>query len=348
LIRTTFHILVFSATICAVAAPTTLLCDDDFSQRSAWQVPLYENTRRQVLAWIQAQEVAAAAKTRATQLWPEIEPAGAQPQLDRIAQTVAMLDDPARLLVEFCEQPRVSPTLPEFSVLKSEKVSPLIRNNLRLLYGRHLARERLYDEALLQLAGMSASDVVDPASLLFYQSVVYHRVLKKDEALASLEQLLSAGEHVPLRYRTVAELMKADIEPLEDESLDHIARRMHDVRRRLELGRAGKKVLAVEDGVIESLDKLIKKLEEQQQQQQSSGGGGGGSPAKDSQILGGTGPGNVTKKDIGDKTSWGDLPPKKRRQAMQQISKDYPPHYREIIEQYFKRLATENNDRRSP
>ena len=235
--------------------------------------------------------------------------------------------------------------MPRFDVLKSEKLSPMARNNLRLLFGRWLARERLYDEALEQLAGMSTGDVADPASLLFYQSVVYHRLLKKDEALAAIEQLLG-GTQVPLRYRTVAELMKADIEPLEDESLDHIARRMDDVRRRLDLGRAGKKVLAVEDGVIESLDKLIKKMEEQRQQQQGGGGGGGGKPAEDSRILGGTGPGNVTKKKIGDKTSWGDLPPKQRREAMQQISKDYPPHYREIIEQYFKRLATDKKDGR--
>ena len=121
--------------------------------------------------------------------------------------------------------------------------------------------------------------------------------------------------------------------------------RVFGLFERLELGRAGKKVLEVEDGVIESLDKLIKKLEEQQQQSAGTGGGGGGSPAKDSAILGGTGPGNVTKKDIGDKTSWRDLPPKKRREAMQQIGKDYPPHLREVIEQYFKRIADKNDKR---
>ena len=57
---------------------------------------------------------------------------------------------------------------------------------------------------------------------------------------------------------------------MQDDTLDHIARRMDDIRRRLDLGRAGPKVRKVEDGVIESLDKMIKKLEEQQQQQQQA------------------------------------------------------------------------------
>ena len=341
----TFKALIFAILMGYVLNERSARSDDEFAQRASWETPDYEKTRRKITAWIEAQQIDQEVKTRATRLWPVTERATGEQLLNRVTRTVAICDPATNPIVEFCNEPASGVEIPKFEVLKSEKLSPLARNNLQLLLGRWLAREQMYDEALEQLAGMSASDVVDPASLLFYQSVVYHRLLKKDEALATLDQLLS-GDDVPIRYRTVAELMKADIEPLEDESLDHIARRMGDVRRRLELGRAGKKVLAVEDGVIESLDKLIKKMEEQQQQQQGGGGGGGGNPAKDSRILGGTGPGNVTKKKIGDKTSWGDLPPKQRREAMQQISKDYPPHYREIIEQYFKHLATDKKDDR--
>ena len=64
---------------------------------------------------------------------------------------------------------------------------------------------------------------------------------------------------------SLARLMQADLEALKDESLDHIARRMDDIRRRLDLGRAGPKVREVEDGVIASLDKLIEEMEKQQQ-----------------------------------------------------------------------------------
>jgi len=39
----------------------------------------------------------------------------------------------------------------------------------------------------------------------------------------------------------------------------------------------------------------------------------------------GKGPGEVTKKDVGSKSGWGDLPPKEREEALQQIGRDFPP-----------------------
>ena len=43
-----------------------------------------------------------------------------------------------------------------------------------------------------------------------------------------------------------------------------------DIWRRLDLGRGGPKVRKVEDGVVESLDKIIMQLEEEQQHSSSS------------------------------------------------------------------------------
>ena len=138
--------------------------------------------------------------------------------------------------------------------------------------------------------------------------------------------------------------MEEDLKGLQDDTLDHIARRMDDIRRRLDLGRAGPKVRKEEDGVIQSLDKMIKKLEEQQQECQAGGNANSlrsSNPAPDSRPMGGKGPGEVTKKDIGSGSGWGDLPPKEREEAMQQIGRDFPSHYRDAIEQYFRRLAAE-------
>ena len=168
-------------------------------------------------------------------------------------------------------------------------------------------------------------------------------------AVESLDRLLERSGEIPVRYERVARLLRADIASLEDESLDHIARRMRDITRRLDLGRAGPKTLAVQDGVIDSLDKMIKQIEQQQQQQSQSssgaGGGGGGrsgnaTPMEESRIAGGKGAGEVTKRDIGDSDGWGKLPPHKREEALQQIGREFPAHYREAIEQYFKRLAS--------
>ena len=93
----------------------------------------------------------------------------------------------------------------------------------------------------------------------------------------------------PRRYVAVARLMQADLGGLKPDTLDHIARRMEDIWRRLELGRGGPKVRKVEDGVVESLDKMIQKIE-QQQQQQNCNGGQNSKPANVGRPMGGRGP----------------------------------------------------------
>jgi hypothetical protein len=145
--------------------------------------------------------------------------------------------------------------------------------------------------------------------------------------------------------------MRQDLAGLQDESLDHIARRMADVRRRLALGRSGERVQGVENGVIESLDKLIKKAEDQLQQQQqrsqSSGNPGGGAPSgtpmPDSQPAELKAPGEVERRDIGRSAGWGNLDEKEREKALQEIGREFPSHYREVIEEYFRRLAAEES-----
>ena len=56
-------------------------------------------------------------------------------------------------------------------------------------------------------------------------------------------------------------------------------------------------------------------------------------------MKGATAPGEVDKKDIGNKAGWGSLAPKKAAEAKNVINRNFPSHYREAIEQYFKKLA---------
>ena len=62
---------------------------------------------------------------------------------------------------------------------------------------------------------------------------------------------------------------------------------------------------------------------------------------QDSQIAELKAPMQVDRRDIGNKSGWGDLPPKEREQALQQIGREFPAHYRELVEQYFRELANE-------
>lgn len=242
------------------------------------------------------------------------------------------------------------------SWLQDPEVDPFLRETIRLQMARLLVEQGLFEEALRTLEtadGVGAasrvdlSRSVDPARRLFLEAACRHWLLDSDRAVDTLERLLERADDIPVRYERMARLMLDDLRGLENDSLDHIARRMRDVTRRLSFGRAGAGTRQVQDGVIESLDKLIAKLEQQQQEQNSQGGGagsgaGGGSgskPMQDSMPAGGTGPGEVTKRDLGDPADWGSLPPREREAALQQIGREFPPHYREAIEQYFKRLA---------
>lgn len=269
--------------------------------------------------------------------------------LDRWAACLAIIDERVAGLVAFCNLPVPPVNLPDASWLADSQTPALVRHNMRLYYARWLVQHRYDDEALSWTDGLATSDVVAPEALLFYRAVASHHVVNADRADASVAELLQRSDELPIRYQKLARLMQQDLAGLEDDSLDHIARRMADVERRLALGRAGEAVQGVENGVIESLDKLIKKLEEQAQQQSqaaaaSSGGRPSGSPMQDSRLAELKAPGKVDPKDIGDGADWGNMPDKDREQALQGIGREFPSHYREVIEEYFRRLATEPSE----
>jgi hypothetical protein len=318
---------------------------DEFGKTPTLKTPTPPQVRGDVAKWLDEINAQEPVRQQALALWPEdLQPQSGPDLLKRLADTFSVADADAKALVELCTGPSQSLMLPEFAWLIDEARPAFLRHNLRLLLGRWLAQQELHEEAVVQLEGLQPQQVVDPASLLFYQSVAYHRLVQKEAAMKSIRRLLDDVEDQPQRYVAVAGLMYEDLKGLKEESLDHISRQMDDVKRRLDLGRTGPKVRKVEDDVVAALDKLIEELEKQQQQQQSGSGGQQlqpSMPASDSRIMGGRGPGEVDRKAIGSKSGWGDLPPKQREEAMQQIGKDFPSHYREVIEQYFRKLAGE-------
>jgi len=322
--------------------------NEHFAQKASWRMPSAETVRQQVLDWLASADVDDPLRAQAEALWESAAVDGnAAHLLDLVCATFAVVDPQARELVDLCSRPRGPAALPDVAWLADDKRPAVERHNLRLMLARWLVQELLYDEARDHLQGLEPAGVVDPAMLLFYQAVVYHRMLERDLGLAAISRLLENEEKIPRRYASIARLMQADLEDLREDSLDHIARRMDDIRRRLDLGRAGTKVRNVEDGVIASLDKLIEEMEKQQQAAQAAAAQGGGQqrmplqPLQDSVPMGGKGEGKVANKPIGDGTGWGDLPPRERQEALQQIGKEFPAHYRDMIEQYFRKLATD-------
>jgi hypothetical protein len=316
-----------------------------------WQLPTYSTVRELVDEWVDEVQPANKATEHIEELWPEAsgdEAADATAELDlldRLAETIAAVDERAAELIRLCRADYSGPELPDASWLAEGDVPPLVRDNLRLYYARWLAQHKLYDETIAELEGLSPADVVDPASLLFYRMIAYQQLVQPDEARAALVQLMEHRDGLPRRYQQLGQLLERDLESLDDESLDHIARRMNDIRRRLAYGRAGEHVQEIERGVVESLDRTIKELEEKQQQSQQSQASGAPQPSQpmqDSRLAELHAPMEVDQRDIGHESGWGDLPPKEREQALQAIGRDFPAHYRDLIEQYFRELAAES------
>lgn len=311
-----------------------------------WQLPSYEAQREQVFSWLESSGFDAKLAQEARSLWP------AQPLreldgpalLELVVETTAMFDKQSARLVEACQAELQSPVAPDYTWIADSNLPKFAKDNLHLYMARWLAQQSMYDATLDAIANLEPADVVDPASLLFYRMVAYHQVVEPDKSRAALIELMEHEDQLPLRYRQVAELVRQDLSGLKDESLDHVSRRMNDVRRRLGLGHAGKQVQVVEKGVVDSLDKMIKKLEEQQKQQQQSSAGSAQSstPMQDSQLAPLKAPGKVDPRDIGNQSGWGNLPPKEREEALQQIGREFPAHYRQLIEQYFRDLADES------
>ncbi len=331
----------------AVCAATTV-ARGELTFEPSWDLPDYPHVRQQMLQWIDRSGLTRAERASARGLWPAVDmrDADGAALLERVAETFATVDERAGKLVHACNVEYAGPLPPDGNWLREDNVPKLVRDNLSLYYARWLAQRGLYDEVLEATDGLRPADVIDPAGLLFYRMVAHQQLVHPEESRTALVQLLEHEEALPRRYQQVAQLLSRDLAGLKDDSLDHIARRMNDVRRRLDFGRAGKEVQMIEQGVVDSLDKLIKKVEEQQQQSQRSGAMGSqqsSRPMQDSQLPSMRAPLQVEQRDVGSKSGWGDLPPKEREQALQQIGREFPAHYREIIEQYFRELADQSN-----
>ena len=344
-IRTKLSTLALAVAVVAAAALSAAAQPPDpLAKTAAWQPVSAEDAKSRATAWLQQNKAEQSMHDKAEALWKALpeNPTGAE-VFEKLMETLALADENTAVLMRLCANPRSELRLPKYPWLTDEKTPPLVSANGRLYLGRWFVHQLMFDEACEQLDGLAPGDVAAPALLLFYQSVAHHTLLQREAGLKSLGQLIDGAEHSPRRYVVLAQLMQQDLENLKEDSLDHVARQMGDIRRRLDLGRGGKKAQKVEKDVIESLDKLIEKLEEQQKKGDgpSQGNIRSSSPAPDSRILGGKGPGNVTKRNIGDHSGWGNLPAKQREAALQQIGREFPSHYRDVIEQYFRRLANE-------
>lgn len=313
-----------------------------------YAAPTSAELKSQLESWVADQKVKdpSQLKAIASQLVKLESALSAEEKLDIAIRIFSNIDRQAADLVR---SNQFSDSVPQFSsppLLTEGKAETFYLANLRYFIARNLTQFRLVDPALDIFNSINPEPLIDPAGYLFYKAVCEHRLLQKEACEKTLDQLLNRTQDVPERFTQVAVLMQADLASLKEESLDEISRKMSDVERRLELGNSGKKVQKVEDEIIASLDKLIKKMEDQSKNSPSAGAGGGNSKtpaagADESRVKGEVAPGEVDKKKLSNNGGWGQLPPKKQASAKNIINRNFPSHYRKAIEKYFKKLAAE-------
>ncbi len=315
---------------------------------ATWDVPESQTVREAAFAFLASRGATDEVVAKAETIWPQEGETRDGELLDRVAAVIALAESKAADVVNYAKGAGPVTPWPHAAWLMEREdndgESPRwTRGSLRLLVARRLVEARRFEDVLDVLGGLDAGDVADPAAMLFARAVAEHQLVRPQACAATAATLLENERLIPTRYAAVARLLQADIEGVERGSLDDIARRMGHVGRRIELGQAGPRTNDLAAEVVKSLDDLIKKAEDERQKQNAASGRGqaSGQPAQESRPLEGKGEGKVDHKPTGTGRDWGNLPAKVRDAALQQIGKDFPAHYREIIEEYFRRLAAE-------
>ncbi len=324
--------------------------EEEFRKTASWDWPSPVVYQEFVVSFLEQKQASEEVRRRVESYWPADVRALRGPELlDRVLASGAAIDGRvAEVAAQLARHEAIPPAPRDLPWLATE-IPGWLQDAIRLACGRAFAQRSMYDEALEAMAGLEVAQVCDPGTLLFYRALCEHHLLQPEACVEDVDLLLQRESELPVRYARVARLIHADIEGFEPESLDEVARLMRDVHRRLDLGRAGQMVRDEEQKIVDKLDKLIEQIEQQMQQQQQQQSQSQGAdqqsqsrPMEESQIAGGTGPGDVDKKDIGNRSGWGNLPPAQRQEALQRLTEQLPTHYRDVIEGYFRELAKQD------
>lgn len=295
--------------------------------------------------WVIRQKVTEPALSRIREIRDTAIPAGnvstGEYLLDCVIDCLATADARIQTFTESLQKSED----PELPILQYESGSQFLDECVQLYRARWLTQHRYYDEALEILAALTPEKCIDPASLFFYRAVCQQALNQNNAAQDSLTLLLESTVGTASRFRTLAEMMRSASGPAEPEGLPAAAQVMADVRRRLELGRSGKKVQQQEEQVIAILDKLLQGMEKHDQQNKpgeggdGNGQGGSATPAGSSGISGSTAKGEADRKELKESGSWGMLDQKTEARARDLIRQQFPSNYLDAISRYTRKIA---------
>jgi hypothetical protein len=265
---------------------------------------------------------------------------------EAVARSVALVHDEVRQLIDDAENSSSDQAHPQ--ELKTPIADPFLAANVDLFLAQSLVRQHRLDEALILIEKLAIDQLLEPSSAHLMSASCHFHLGDAAAAQASLDRLEELDD-VPARHAALAIALRSAVERTDPASLVGIARDMRDVRRRLDLEQSDEPVQTREDAILARLDKMIKELEQQQNKTApgSANDPQSSAPAQDSRLADMKAAGQTDRQALRDRSAWGNLPPKERERALQEIGRDLPGPYRNAVEQYFRKLS-QNPGRSAP
>jgi hypothetical protein len=221
------------------------------------------------------------------------------------------------------------------------------------------AKERIveenYEGAILCLKIMEKSVTQEQYNEYCFMMAVSHFALNhKQEAQKWVNAYENSWQKPKqVRHDNLIFMMGNDLATWKEDDLGDITRDMGVSGQKLKNAYAGEGTQHVQKEIVNKLDKIIKELENKgkgggdgqangkdgQDKQQGPGQNQPKGPANDSTVMGGSGAGKVDEKQMRKiAENWGTMPPAERAKVMQEITRDLPPKYKPMIDEYFKAL----------
>ena len=214
-----------------------------------------------------------------------------------------------------------------------------------------------YEASLILLAAVKPNkDIYN--EYCFLMAVNHFALNDKLGAEKWIKAINDTFEPLQRRHASLVFLMEEDIKHWKEGDLNDIERDMRKSADRLNNAQAGDKTQVVQKQIVDKLDKLIKEQEDKAaaaaaaanapkgpdgkplpQPPGAAPGQQPNQPAADSVVMGGKGEGKVDEKKLRQYAeNWGTLPPAQRAKVVEEITRDLPPKYKPMIDEYFKAL----------
>lgn len=211
-----------------------------------------------------------------------------------------------------------------------------------------LNQSGLYNESLSLLNMCPKIQNVSYEKYHFYRACSASVVNDTKTVTESCNNLIDNYNSSKPQYKVIAKLMLLEIARNKDDLFD-IGKDMDNAANRLVVAKGGKQTQDIQEGIVKKLNKKIDSLENQlaSNMKSDSDGDSNGkskgqqskSPASESQILENGGKGLIDEKKLKKlNENWGKMPPIEREKAIQDISRELPQKYKQLVEDYYRQL----------